>query len=328
MRPRSGGIPIIKRDDLIFSLKLVRKMRNPKTRFDEVEFVKKGRDYLFNYAEKNVGPLDPSRRAFLKAVLIGIGVAAVASAVPIVSYLNQPEISLNTFPWIIIVDSSGNPIKASQLKVNNPEILIFQYPMEGDITFLLNLGDENDNPIQVPPTTVTIPENGVTYSFPGGVGPNKSIVAYSAICQHLGCAPPEIHFYPPKYMKVGLPTPNYLPGVALQAAQQANAPGIIHCDCHGSSYDPYHGASVLTGPTVRPLPYVQLYWDSNTDFLYAVSMNLKAPVILGHSSDLSGYAYLSSYDESTGCKKLLLKSNQTPSNCYSEVQNYGNTFQG
>ncbi|MEM3293589.1 MAG: Rieske 2Fe-2S domain-containing protein, partial [Metallosphaera sp.] len=288
------SIPIIKRDDLVFAIKLLRKMRNPKTKFDEKEFIKNGRDYLFNYAEKNVGPLDPSRRAFLKGILIGIGAAAVLSAIPVISYLNQPQISLKEYPWIIIVDSTGQPIKASQIPVNNPEILLFQYPMQGDISFLLNLGDENDNPIQIPPTQVVIPENGKTYAFPGGVGPNKSIVAYSAICQHLGCIPPEIHFYPPKYMKTGLPTPNYLPSVALQAAQQANAPAVIHCDCHGSTYDPYHGASVLTGPTVRPLPYVELYWDSNTDFLYAIGMNNNAPPILGHANNLAGYAYLSS----------------------------------
>lgn len=128
-------------------------------------------------------------------------------------------------------------------------------------------------------------------------------------------------------MKVGLPTPNFLPEVALQAAQQANAPGVIHCDCHGSTYDPYHGASVLTGPTVRPLPYVQLYWDSNTDYLYAIGMNLNAPTILGRTNDLSGYAYLSSYDQATGCQKMLLQSGQTPSNCYTELQNAGNTYQ-
>jgi len=321
------GIPIIKRDDLIFAIKLLRKMRDPKTRFDEKEFMKNGRDYLYNYAEKNVGPLDPSKRAFLKGILIGIGAAAVLSAIPVISYLNQPEISLKQFPWVIIVDSSGNPIKTSQIPVNNPEILLFEYPMQGDITFLLNLGDDNDNPIKIPPTTVVIPENGKTYTFPGGVGPNNSIVAFSAICQHLGCTPPEIHFFPPKYMKVGLPTPNFLPEVALQAAQQANAPGVIHCDCHGSTYDPYHGASVLTGPTVRPLPYVQLYWDSNTDYLYAIGMNLNAPTILGRTNDLSGYAYLSSYDQATGCQKMLLQSGQTPSNCYTELQNAGNTYQ-
>ncbi|MEM3330071.1 MAG: Rieske (2Fe-2S) protein, partial [Saccharolobus sp.] len=101
----------------------------------------------------------------------------------------------------------------------------------------------------------------------------------------------------------------------------------IHCDCHGSSYDPYHGASVLTGPTVRPLPYVELYWDSNTDFLYAIGMNNNAPPILGHANNLEGYSYLSSYDESTGCPKMLLSSNQTPSNCYSKLEDEGNTFQ-
>ena len=320
--------PIITRDQLIFASRLVRKMSNPKTRFNEREFVKKGKDYLFEYAEQNVGPLDPSRRAFLKAILIGIGVAAVLSAIPVISYLTQPQITLKFFPWLLIVDSDANPILASEIPVNNPEILLFQYPMQGDITFLLNLGDENNNPVEIKPTTVVIPENGQTYTFPGGVGPYRSIVAYSAICQHLGCTPPEMHFYPPQYMKANMPTPNFLPSEALQAAVQANAPGVIHCDCHGSTYDPYHGASVLTGPTVRPLPYVELYWDENTDYLYAVGMNTKAPAILGRTSDLSGFAYLSSFDEQTGCPKFTLAKGQNPTECYTRVQDAGNTFGG
>lgn len=319
---------IIKRDDFIFAKKLLWKMRSKNSRFDTKEFINKGRDYLYNYAEQNVGPLDPSKRAFLKGLLIGIGVFAVASAIPLINSLNPQEIYLKTFPWMIIVDSNGNPIEASKIPVNDPAILLFEYPMLGDITFLINMGDENNNPVAVPPTEVLIPETGKTYHFPGGVGPYKSIVAYSAICQHLGCVPPEIHFYPPQYFKVGGTTPNYIPPDAYQAAQAAKAISIIHCDCHGSTYDPWHGAAVLTGPTVRPLPYVELYWDSNTDYLYAVGMNLNAPPIMDHSSDLEGVAYLDGYDEKTGCPKLLLKKGQAVTNCYTTLEDFGNTFQG
>lgn len=317
---------VLKREDFVFATRLIRRMKDPKTRFDERKFAEKGRDYLYNYAEEKVGPLDKGRRSFLKGILIGIGVLAVASAVPVISYLNQPPVYLKNFPWIIIVDSDGNPIEASKLTVNDPSILLFQYPMEGDITFLLNMGDANDNPVSIPPTTVVIPENGATYTFPGGVGPNKSIVAYSAICQHLGCQPPEIHFYPPKYLTPGGTVPNFLPPVAYQAAQSANAASVIHCDCHGSTYDPWRGAAVLTGPTLRPLPYVELYWDQDTDYLYATEMNLKAPVIMGQPSDLASFAYLSSFNEQTGCPKMLLSKGQTPSECYSKLNNEGNTF--
>ena len=41
--------------DLAFLHKLVRVMKNPKTKFNEVEFVTKGEDYLFNYVNNNVG---------------------------------------------------------------------------------------------------------------------------------------------------------------------------------------------------------------------------------------------------------------------------------
>jgi len=320
---------VLKRDDLIFLHRLIYKMRNPPTKFDEKAFIKKGRDYLFKYAEDNVGPLSPERRMFLKGLLIGIGALAVVSVLPVLGYLNQPEITLKDFPWMIVTDSNGNPIEASKLPVNNPAILVFQYPMQGDITFLINIGDKNGNPVAVPSTTVTIPENGATYTFPGGVGPNKSIVAYSAICQHLGCIPPEIHYYPPNLVQPNGPFPNYIPSDVYNIiVSQGINYGVIHCDCHGSTYDPYKGASVVTGPTVRPLPYVQLYWDPNTDYLYAVGMNPNAPVILGRSNDLSGFATLSSYDENTECSKLLLQKGQTPTNCYTRLlTSFGNPFQ-
>ncbi|MFP3202498.1 MAG: hypothetical protein RXR43_09710 [Sulfolobus sp.] len=46
---------ILRSTDLAFLYKLVRVMKNPKTKFNEVEFVTKGEDYLFNYVNKNVG---------------------------------------------------------------------------------------------------------------------------------------------------------------------------------------------------------------------------------------------------------------------------------
>lgn len=59
-----------------------------------------------------------------------------------------------------------------------------------------------------------------------GDGLPTSLVAYSAICTHLGCT--------------------VLPNLTEQ--------GYILCPCHASLFDPAAGAEVLTGPANRPLP--------------------------------------------------------------------------
>jgi len=215
---------------------------------------------------------DESRRNFLKAMVLLGGAALVGGAVPIVKYLEPPVVGLLSFPTLELVDENGNPIKASQLPVNSPQAFQFNYPLTNEPNFLINLGDENNQPVQVPQAEVTVPADGSKYVFPGGVGPNKSIVAYSAICQHLGCKYPELHFYPP----------NYPPAETLNGPMTK----VIHCSCHGSTYDPYVGGAVVTGPTVYPLPSVVLQWDSSSDELYATRM--VGPVIYGHSSDLVG----------------------------------------
>ncbi|ARM76749.1 Rieske iron-sulfur protein SoxL2 [Acidianus manzaensis] len=266
--------PILNPEDFYFIQKLLRTMRNPKTKFNSKEFVKKGDDYLFNYVDKNVGGIDEGRRKFLKGLVIGIGVVTVAGIIPGLKVLVPPNVSaVSAFPKSLLVDSSGSPIAASKIPVNSPIITIYEYPLTGEPNFLLNLGDSSGNPVKVPASTVTVPQTGDKYTFPGGVGPNNSIVSYSAICQHLGCKPPYIHFYPPNYVnsaQLSAPEPDTLTAQALAAAKSANVPALIHCDCHGSTYDPYHGAQPLTGPTVRPLPTTVLEWDSSTDYLYAL----------------------------------------------------------
>jgi rieske iron-sulfur protein len=61
------------------------------------------------------------------------------------------------------------------------------------------------------------------------------VVAYSAICTHLGCA--------------------------VFAALNQN--GEIACPCHGSRYDPAHGAAVVGGPAPRPLPALPIAIDGD-----------------------------------------------------------------
>ncbi|MDM7275694.1 MAG: hypothetical protein P3X22_006215 [Thermoprotei archaeon] len=64
-----------------------------------------------------------------------------------------------------------------------------------------NMPPLNEEPIifelsQSRSVEATVPGYGREYIVEG-VGPHKSIVAYSAICQHFGCPYPALKFYPP-----------------------------------------------------------------------------------------------------------------------------------
>ncbi|BBD73013.1 Rieske iron-sulfur protein SoxL2 [Sulfodiicoccus acidiphilus] len=306
-----GGKVIARRNDIIFLRKLLRAMKDPKTKFDPSRFASEGRDYLYNYVNENVEPVNEERRTFLKGLIIGVSAVAVLGSIPrVLGYLNQPLTTLPKFPTLLLVDSNGDPVKASDttlIPVNSPIITLFTYPMVNDPNFILRLGDAQGNEVQVPPAKVTVPATGEVYLFPGGVGPKKSIVAYSAICQHLGCRPPEIHFYPPQYVspaQLSAADPNLLTPQALAAARAANVPAIIHCDCHGSTYDPYRGAAVLTGPTTRPLPTAELVWDPSTDYLYVTRM-IGVPIFgAPNGNDLEGFPLPTMNSDYTGTTEV------------------------
>ena len=76
----------------------------------------------------------------------------------------------------LLTDKAGRPLLAKNLAVG--ENYVFNYPFEGTPCFLLNLGQ---------PTVQSVAlktENGAAYQWPGGVGPQRAIVGYSAICSH------------------------------------------------------------------------------------------------------------------------------------------------
>jgi Rieske Fe-S protein len=87
-----------------------------------------------------------------------------------------------------------------------------------------------------------IPQGQAVQAFPAGktdnqrnlievvrIGPGQGaegLVAYSAICTHLGCA----------------------------VFAKLNEAGHIACPCHASQFDPANNAAVIGGPASRPLP--------------------------------------------------------------------------
>lgn len=212
-----------------------------------------------------MGSVDTGRRRFLKALIYLAGASVLAGMLRWLSVLTPPLVGVTAFPRLLLVNEKGEPVKASQVPVNGQEIAIFNYPLGNEPNILLNLGDSSGRPVEIPPTTVVVPQTGATYEFPGGVGAYRSIVAFSAVCQHLGCTFPSLTFYPPGIRVTTLRGP---------------MDKVIYCSCHGSVYDPYRGGAVVVGPSTRPLPAVVLEWDPVTDELHAVKMI--GPVIYGH----------------------------------------------
>ncbi len=120
--------------------------------------------------------------------------------------------------------------------------LKFNYPLINTPNFLIKLGVKADD----------------------GVGPDADIVAYSGICQHLGC---YYDFQPPNS------SPACAPSFKTRMAEG-------YCCCHGGEYDFVHGANVIGGPPPRSVPPVRLEYDEASGDLFAVGMG--PPTIFGH----------------------------------------------
>lgn len=78
---------------------------------------------------------------------------------------------------------------------------------------------------------------------PGGVGPNKDIVAYSGMCTHMGC---------PVVYEGGTRT--------------------FKCGCHFSIFDAENKGQMVCGQATEDLPQVTLEYDAKTDSVRAVAI--------------------------------------------------------
>jgi len=159
---------------------------------------------------------------------------AIASSSSASSSTATTSTSSSPFPQLMIAN-------VSDLVVSTP--VSFNYPLEETPNILVKLG----------------------VKAAGGVGPDGDIVAYSVVCQHLGC------------ITAFLPTGK---GPACDPSYKAPGPEG-YCCCHGSIYDFVNGAAVLGGPAQRPVPQVLLSIDSSGD-IYAIGMS--PPTIFGHDT--------------------------------------------
>ena len=146
-----------------------------------------------------------------------------------------------------LIDPEGAPIRASEVPVERN--LVFLYPYASTPCFLLNLG----RPAQAAATLRTADKRA--YEWSGGVGPGRSIVAYSAICAHRLAYPTrEISFI--SYRK--------------ERSASNRIGRVIHCCAEHSQYEPAAGARVVAGPAPQPLAAILLEHEAAADELYAV----------------------------------------------------------
>lgn len=148
-----------------------------------------------------------------------------------------------------LIGEDGRPAHASALEPGRN--YIFPYPFAATPCFLLNLG----RPTARDATLAT--EDGAPYRWPGGVGPDRAIVAYSAICAHQLAYPTrQVSFIGYRAHPSGAAAPSDR--------------GVITCCANYSVYDPAEGARVLSGPAKQPLAAVLLEYRETDDALFAV----------------------------------------------------------
>ncbi len=167
------------------------------------------------------GTRSPRRR--LLKWMIGVSAAAFAGALalPALAIRALQFATKDAAPGDVLVYAptdadapAGQPLKASDLAVGF-----------GTQAFPAEKTDNSNNLIEV----VRVGEG------------DAGLVAYSAICTHLGCA----------------------------VYADLNQEGLIACPCHASLFAPAEGAAVVGGPASRPLPSIPVSVDGDGNIVIA-----------------------------------------------------------
>lgn len=183
-------------------------------------------------------PTSLKRRDFLHAcggLLALLGYSRRAVSAP-----RQPH------PRVALTTPGGDPLRLVDL-VPEQEYVFF-YPYRSTPNFLIDLARPTAQSV-----TLTGDE-GQTQHWPGGIGPGRSVVAFSAICSHKLTYPSSMVSF------IGYRRePVVYPG---EDGMERRA-GMIQCCSERSVYDPAEGAKVLYGPAPQPLTAVALEADQD-----------------------------------------------------------------
>lgn len=181
------------------------------------------------------------RRDFVQACAAGAAGATLPDAAQAAN--NQ---TARLYQRAKLVDDRGQPIRLEELKVGTN--YVFEYPYSSTPCFLLRL----DRPVAAGIELRT--ESGKPYRWEGGVGAQKNVVAYSAICAHKLT-------YPTKQVS--------FIGYRNEPSPVAGKGKVITCCSDRSVYDPAEGARVVSGPAPQPLCTILLEHDPKADEIWA-----------------------------------------------------------
>lgn len=157
-----------------------------------------------------------NRRTFLKS---GAGAVAAAGAAAIPGTPAQaatPGAFANStlpYPKRVVGKARGLPVN---------QAMNFAYPDASSPCYVIRIGS----------------------AVPGGVGPGGDIVAYSALCTHMGCP------------------------VGYESATK-----VFKCGCHFSMFDAENNGQMVSGQATEDLPRVLLDYDPGSDTVTAVGVD-------------------------------------------------------
>ena len=185
------------------------------------------------------------RRGFVK-----LCAAAVAGITASPDSIARNDQEYRRYHRVSLADpSSGQPVRASSLEVG--ETYLFHYPFIATPCFLIDLGRPVESETSLHTEDV----------WQGGVGPNRSVVAFSAICAHRMTHPAKsVSFINYRHQEVTFRN---------SQDQVEQRSGVIYCCSENSVYDPAEGGRVLGGPAPQPLAAIALDYDAQQDSFFS-----------------------------------------------------------
>jgi rieske iron-sulfur protein len=178
--------------------------------------------------EREIRLRNSRRRLFIKtAIGTGIGLSLVSAFYVGASLRPKKEVSPEKEPLkagdILVYAQGGGepkPIRLEELKPGDPFVLA--YPMDPK-TKVVKSGEAKNTVLVARYSPEELSPEVAQHAVEG-------VVAYSAVCTHLGC-------------------------IISQWLADKKA-GL--CPCHGGAYDFRNGAKVVAGPPPRPVPQLPL----------------------------------------------------------------------
>ena len=175
-----------------------------------------------------------------------VHLCAASAACAVTPEAGAAPLQARLYRKVKLVDEQRQPLRIASLQTGSN--YVFDYPYEATPCFLLRL----DRAVASADLRT---ESGAPYRWEGGIGAQRNVVAYSAICAHKLTYPTKVVSF------IGY----------RHAPSPVAGPGkVITCCSDRSVYDPAAGARVVAGPAPQPLATILLEHDPKADEVYAV----------------------------------------------------------